>query len=253
MFRNPIALIIITFLLVCSVATAQDIKNLSVITSEGTKYVPVYTRESTLYVSLRHLAEALSINYFQNDQTVKVELKFDNYLLKATGKNPYLILTNRIDGSQKIYQLPTSTYVFDSSVFAPLKYILDPLQIAYGKELNFNPPSQLVVGKILIKTDPQILPDEKPPLVSTFNISGFSIDERANGTLIKIQSNKRIPSYVSSFKDDVLTIVFRQVQVDTARVNFSEGRGLIKKLFPETSVRILRSSLLWVKNSLLMK
>lgn len=230
MFRNPIVPITIILLFVCSVAVAQDIKYLSVITSDGTKYVPVYTRESTLYVSLRHLAEALSINYFQNDLTVKIELKFDNYLLKATGKNPYLILTNRMDGSQKIYQLPTSTYVFDSGVFAPLKYILDPLQISYGKALKFNPPSQLMVGKILTKTEPYILPDERLAVASTFNISGFSIDERANGTLIKIQSNKRIPSYVSSFKDDVLTIVFRQVQVDTARVNFAEGRGLIKKI-----------------------
>lgn len=230
MFRNSVVRIFFTLLLASSVVTAQDIKNLSVITSDGTKYVPVYTRESTLYVSLKHLAEALSINYFQNDRTVKIELKFDNYLLKATGKNPYLILTNRINGSQKVYQLPTSIYVFDSGFFAPLKYILNPLQISYGRELKFNPPSQLVVGRTLTETDPEISPAEKLPAVYNFNISGFSIDERANGTLIKIKSNKRIPSYVSSFKDDVLTLLFRQVQIDTAKVNFLEGRGLIKKI-----------------------
>lgn len=213
-----------------SVTYSQEIKNLSVITSDGTKYVPVYTRESTVYVSLKHLAEALSINYFQNDQTVKIELKFDNYLLKATGKNPYIIVTNRINGTQKIFQLPTSTYVFDSKVFAPLVYILEPLQFAYGKELQFNPPGQLNVGEVIAESEPVKVPDEKLPAVSIFNINGFSLDEKANGTLIRINSNKRIPSYVSSFNNDVLTIVLRQVNVDTSRINYAEGKGLIKKI-----------------------
>jgi N-acetylmuramoyl-L-alanine amidase len=242
-YRKFVVSVLFIFFLLCAVTFAQEIKNLSVLTPEGTRNVPVYLRESTLYVSLKHLAEALSINYFQNDHTIKIELKFDNYLFKATGKNPFLVLTDRIDGTQKIYQLPTSTYVFDSRVFAPLKYILEPLQISYGKELKFNPPSQLVIGKVITETDPMKVPDEKLPPISFFNISGFSIDERANGTLIKINSNKRIPSYVSSFKDDVLTFVFRQVNVDTTKVNFSEGRGLIKKIIarnvgPDAEIRL---------------
>lgn len=210
--------------------SAQELKTLSVVTPEATRNVPVYIRESTVYVSLKHLAEALNVNHFQNDQTVKIELKFDDHLLKVTGKNPFMILTHRTQGSQKVYQLPTSTYVFDSSVFAPLKFILDPLMIAYGKELTFRSPSQLIVGKVisspLVKNDIET----KVPVTSTFNITGFSLDERANGTLLRINSNKRIPSYVSSFKDDVLTITFRQVNVDTVRLSYLQGRGLVKNI-----------------------
>lgn len=228
--RNHLSAILIFFLLFCSAIVAQEIKSLSVITPEGTKYVPVYTRESTVYVSLKHLAEALSINYFQNDQTAKIELKFDNYLLKVTGKNPFLILTHRIDGTQRIYQLPTSTYVLDAKVFAPVKYMLEALQFSLGKELKFNPPAQLIVGKVIAESEPLKVPDQKLPAVSFFNINGISVDERANGTLIRINSNKRIPSYVSSFKDDVLTIVLRQVNVDSSKINFSTGKGLIKKI-----------------------
>lgn len=226
-----------------SSTVSQELKNLSVITSEGTKYIPVYIRESTVYVSLRHLAEALSINHFQNDQTLKIELKFDKYLLKATGKNPYVILTKRDDGAQKIYQLPTSTYVFDSRVFAPLHYILEPLTVSFGKELLFTPPSQLVVGKAIEETDIEKGVVIETPVVSTFNLSGFSLDERANGTLLRINSNKRIPSYTSSFKEDILTITFRQVNVDTARLNYSRGKGLIKSISakntgPDSELRI---------------
>ena len=229
--KNVFSNFFLTFIwLFISITSAQDMKSLSVVTPEGTKSVPVYTRESTIYISLRHLAEALSINHFQNDQTVKIELKFDNYLLKATGKNPYLILTNRIDGSQKVYQLPTSTYVFDSRVFAPLKYIIEPLMLAYGKELNFKTPSQLIVGKVITDTDIKRDVADESPIASTFNIRGFSLDERANGTLLRINSNKRIPSYVSSFKNDILTITFRQVNIDTAKLSYSQGKGLVKNI-----------------------
>lgn len=229
-FRFCIVSLLLFFSFFYSSAVSQELKNLSVITSEGTKYVPVYIRESNVYVSLRHLAEALSINHFQNDETIKIELKFDNYLLKATGKNPYLILTKRDDGAQKIYQLPTSTYVFDRRVFVPLKYILEPLTLSYEKELTFNPPSQLVVGKVIADAVVNKEGVIETPVVSTFNIRGFSLDERANGTLLRINSNKRIPSYISSVKDDVLTITFRQVNVDTARLSYSRGKGLIKNI-----------------------
>ena len=218
---------------------SQEITNLSVVTTEKTKYVPVYNREGTIYISLKHLAEALSVNYYQNDQTNKIEFKFDNYLLKATGKNPYIILTNKNDGSQKIFQLPTSTYVVDFRVYAPLEFILGPLQIAYGMELKFSPPSQLYVGKEVLVTGNQKITTTS----ATSNIIGFSVDERANGTLIRINSNKRIPAFASWFKDDVLTIVFRQVSVDSLRVKFSDGKGLIKKIGaknvgPDTEIKL---------------
>lgn len=211
----------------------QEVKNLSVVTPGGTRYVPVYTRESTIYVSLKHLAEALSINYFQNDQTVKTELKFDNYILKATGKNPFVIITNRTDGKQKIIQLPTSTYVFDSRVFAPLKFLIDPLKLAYGRELTFNSPTQLVVGEILPGYKAATPTDVKPP--SQYNITGFSLDEKANGTMLRINSNVRIPSYTASVKDDEVTIVLRKVNVDTLKVNYAGGTGLVKKVETKNS------------------
>lgn len=209
---------------------AQSVRSISVITAAGTEDVPVYTRESTIYVSLKHLAEAISVNYFQNNLTGKIELKFDNYLLKATGKNPFIVLTNKLDGSQRIHQLPTSTYIFDENVFAPLKYIIEPLKLASGEDIKFNPPDQLIIGKIKEQIVSDKFSEKKIPEISVFNINGYSLDERANGTLFRINSTKNIPSYISSFKDGVLTIVFRQVSVDTAKISFSEGKGLVKKI-----------------------
>ncbi len=66
-----------------------------------------------------------------------------------------------------------------------------------------------------------------------FNITGLSIDEKANGTLVRVESNKRIPSYSSAFKDGVLSLVFRGVHVDAAKIDRTGGEGLITDINSE--------------------
>ncbi|MCH7516528.1 MAG: N-acetylmuramoyl-L-alanine amidase [Bacteroidetes bacterium] len=56
------------------------------------------------------------------------------------------------------------------------------------------------------------------------------MSERANGTLIKIHSNKRIPSYFSSHKNGILTIIFRQVNADINKINRVNVGGLVKNV-----------------------
>ena len=56
------------------------------------------------------------------------------------------------------------------------------------------------------------------------------MDEKANGTLITIKSNKRIPSYLSAFKNNVLTLTFRKVNVDVENVKYLGSDGVVKKI-----------------------
>lgn len=56
------------------------------------------------------------------------------------------------------------------------------------------------------------------------------LNEKANGTLIRVKSNKRIPSYHSAFKNNVLTLIFRKVNVDAAGVKFIGEEGVVKKI-----------------------
>lgn len=229
-----VKILLILLVLLTPQLLSQSGKTISIQTEKGNKFIPVYDREGTIYFSIKHFAEALSIDYYQSSQTNKIELKFANYLLKYTGKSPYIVLTERVTGKQKIFQLPTSTYVIDYNVFVPLKFSLASLQIGLEKQLNLKGNNQIAVGGDFItddktiKTDPVNVESGKPP--STFDVVGFTLDERANGTLIRIKSNKRIPSYFSSFKDGVLTIVLRKVLSDLSKIVFNDGKGLIKKL-----------------------
>ncbi|HSR18282.1 MAG TPA: hypothetical protein VLM39_09365, partial [Ignavibacteriaceae bacterium] len=77
---------------------AQQVENLFVVTDKGTKSVSALMREGILYVSISELAKALSINYFENASTGKVELKSNYFLFKSSPRNPFIIVTPRSSG-----------------------------------------------------------------------------------------------------------------------------------------------------------
>jgi len=204
---------------------AQDGNNVLVVTKDGMKNIPAYVREGTIYFSVKDFADVLGVNYYYNDESKKIEVKFDKFFVKASARNPFLILNEKDSDRQLTIQLPTSTYLINNKVYVPLKYSLKIFETAYGKELSFEPPNKIVIGKI--KEDILIPTIETP---SAFNITGIVLDEKANGTLITVKSNKRIPSYLSAFKNNVLTLTFRKVSVDVEKLNYSGTDGVVKKI-----------------------
>jgi N-acetylmuramoyl-L-alanine amidase len=212
---------------------SQQIENVFIVKDEETKSVTAWMREGILYVPIAELAEALSINYFENVATGKVELKSNYFLLKTTPRNPYIVITPRTSATPKIYQLPTSTYIRNNNTFIPLPFMLDALEIIIERELKFEKPNRLVVGKQIASP----LDDKKwmydipdlPPATG-YDITGISITEKVNGTLIRVHSKTRIPSYLSSFKDDELTIIFRKVNADVQKTSRDVISNLVRKI-----------------------
>ncbi len=227
-------ILIFFFLFLSTQVIAQD--NISLITKKGTKHIPVYLREGSVYFSLKDFAEALSVNHYHSKNTGKIELKFNRYLLKATSKNPYIIITPRSTGVPIVYQLPTSSYVIDNKVFVPLKYCLQPLQSVYGKQLSFEEPGKLFVGDEIdspLESQQWVYSNNQLPPVIGNSITGLSISEMANGMLIRVHSKNRIPSYYSSLKDGMLKIIFRKVNADLGKTNRANLSNLVKSIETE--------------------
>ena len=213
--------------------SAQQIENVFIVSDNKTKSVSAWLREGIVYVSISELAEALSINYFENESTGKVELKSNYYLLKSTPRNPYLVVTPRSGGSPKVFQLPTSTYFKSGRTFMPIPASIEALEIILERELKFEEPNRIVVGKkITSLTEGKQWMYDIPDLPPTtgYDITGISITEKVNGTLIRVHSKTRIPSYYSSFKDDELTITFRKVNADAQKTSKEEFSSLIRKI-----------------------
>ncbi len=204
---------------------AQEKNQIIVFDGTKTYSVPAFIREGNYYLSLKDFADQLQINYYYNQAAKKIELKNDKYLLKVSSRNPFVILTERKTNSQKVFQLATSTYYVADKIFIPLKYSSDILQRFIGSDLNYEAPNKLIIKRGQFPTE---ISEDKPD--TKFDVTALEIDEKANGTLIRLKSNKRIPSYASSFKDGVLTLIFRKVNADISRTNFEGTGGVVKKI-----------------------
>ncbi|HSP88815.1 MAG TPA: N-acetylmuramoyl-L-alanine amidase, partial [Ignavibacteriaceae bacterium] len=213
--------LLLFFLLLTLNTYAQQTEKVAVVTSAGTKYINAFERQGIIYFSAIQFAEALSINYYYNADAQKVELKFNNYTLKITSKNPYLVLIGKGSSPSEEYQLPTSTYFIDEQIFIPLEYSFHIIKKAYGKNLS------LEEGKIVLKG--KFIPEETKT-TTEFDITGISIDEKINGTLVRIKSKTRILTYTSSYNANVLKIIFRNINADIEKLKLSNGQGLIKNI-----------------------
>lgn len=204
---------------------SQEKNQITVIDGTKTYSVPAFIREGNYYLSLKDFADQLQINYYYNQAAKKIELKNDKYLLKVSSRNPFVILTERKTNSQEVFQLATSTYYVADKIFIPLKYSTDILERFIGTDLNYEAPNKLIIKRGQFPTE---ISEDKPD--TKFDVTALEIDEKANGTLIRLKSNKRIPSYASSFKDGTLTLIFRKVNADISKINFEGTGGVVKKI-----------------------
>ncbi len=219
--QKRISLIIIVLSFLPLILRAQVKNELTLVTSAGTSHIPVYERRGIVYFSVNHFADATSASYYINNETRKIELKYSNHNLKITGRNPFVVLTSKENKTEKVYQLPTSSYLINDDIYIPLLYSINILREASGKDIIIEGDRKLVIrGKL--ETE---LPDETSEKI---NITGLNIDQKANGTLIRVKTNKRIPSYYSNYKDGLLTIIFRKVNADVDKLASIESKGLIK-------------------------
>ncbi len=217
-------LILILTSLITAFSYSQNISRLTLLSGGKTNYIPVYDREGTIYISVKPFADALSIDNTFQPETERIILNFQNYKLYITSKDPFLVLQNKDGSGSKVIQLPTSTYSFGNQIYIPLKYCLETLEKASEMDLTFQAPSTLIVknlNKVNTVTAETVSNSE-------YNISAISLNEKANGTLLRISSNKRIYSYNSFFRDGVVTFIFRNVNIDVSAIDQTKDEGIVK-------------------------
>ena len=203
---------------------AQD--HLEMVTGTGEYSIPVYIRQGTVYFSVNHFAEVLDIKYNYDQQLGKIELSFPEKNMIVTSKDPFVVLASKDYKQKDIYQLPTSTYSFNDKIYIPLVYSLDILKIALKEDLEYQKP-----GKLVIKDGKNVISSTTKDI----GIYSVEIDEKANGTLVRIKSHQKISAYSSSFKQGILTISLKNVHADISKFNKVEGEGLIKSLSAKNS------------------
>jgi N-acetylmuramoyl-L-alanine amidase len=209
-----------------TVCFCQNNPRIGILSGNKTTYIPVYVRQDMTYIPLKLFADVLGIKYTLLRENEKIKFYFPQCDLIVSSKNPYLVLESK-DNPREVVQLPTSTYVINNIIYIPLSYSLKILEKALGTFIYYNSPDLLTV-KEFNKKDISELQNKKTNKM--FSISGLTIDQKANGTLIRISSDKKIPSYTSSFKDGILYIILKNASADVSKLKNSGGKGVIKEI-----------------------
>lgn len=224
---------------------AQRMLKMTLAIDGKTEHISYITRRGISYASAKEIALALGGNFYYSKETAKLELKFSNNNLKVTGRNQFVVLTNRNDNSQQVFQLPISTLLVKDDVMIPMLYSVKFLSIAYGSEIKYDdgrkhititkdkPPAIAGItpkDSKPVKPKPSKPKDNKKVIVnSKYDVYGIDIDEKSNGTLIRLKSQKDLKGYRSSIKNNTLYLFLTGISVDPAIANVKPS-GLVKKV-----------------------
>jgi N-acetylmuramoyl-L-alanine amidase len=222
----------IFFLLIFTfISFAQQDKSIEVNFKAKDYYISAYLREGMYYLSVEDFCKLLSVDYSFNPQLKKIEIRNKKYSIRILARNPFILIKENSNNKSSIVQLPTSTYYFNDKLFLPLKYSLKLLEVISDSEIEFFEPNKIFISdKVIVSKEEKKEEKTVETPSAKFDVVGISIDEKANGTMIKIKSNKKIPSYASTYKDNVLSFTFRKVNGDTSKIRFDGTGGVVKQI-----------------------
>jgi N-acetylmuramoyl-L-alanine amidase len=155
-------------------------------------------------------------------------------------------LTKRSNNSQSIFQLPVSTLLINDDVFIPVVYSIDYLSLCYGKKILYDNKTKKIkitsetfsASSLLAerptttenKVENEIVkPPEKKIVNSKFDIYDVTVEEKSNGTLIRLSAARKvnIPRY--SIGDNTLYVFFAKTTTAPDIFKNFKPAGLVKK------------------------
>jgi len=230
-------------ILFTTITNAQRLLKISADVNGQEKEISFISRKGNVYTSAKDMANLLTGKYYYNSKSSKVEIKFDNYYIKFTGRNQFVTVLSKITNRQNIYQMPVSTMLVKGDVFIPLIYSIKYLELAYGRKIMFNNSTKnITITKQILSdnsiskindrnTDKNRNRTSTKKVESRYDIYGINIEEKSNGTLIRIKSQKKIVSQPrSSIHNGRLTIYLSGVTVDPDSIRSAKPSGLVRKI-----------------------
>ena len=165
------------------------------------------------YSSIKDLARILSTTVYENTEREKIVLYLGDHRVKITAGTAFIIV------NEDVYQLPWPAIPFEDDIFLPTE--------ALFKLLNKTVLPSVVYD--ISENELAIVPTE-------FNLQEILVEEKANGTIIRIKSQKKFrKKEMSSFLHDngwfYLTI--QGGTLDTTEIVKTDTRGIVKDISVE--------------------
>jgi len=165
-----------------------------------------------LFVSLKDYAKSLHIPFYPHDTTKKVVLKISNHTITITAFNPFIV----VDGH--IRQMPVNVYYQDGDFLVPIKFFVESINDVIDSGIEYNR------AKARIEI-----------IRSNANIVDVAIEEKENGTLIRLITTKPFETsniYTSTSQGWLLVDIYGG-QIDADWVPRTIPSSIIQKIEPE--------------------
>lgn len=145
--------------------------------------LPTSYHDGFAFVPVQALADALDLRTYYSQKARKVILYLAGEEVKVTAWNPFVVAGDRV------LQLPLEARTEDGEILVPMPYFLDALRSILPREM-----AQLLDPKPA-DTDTDGGADE----AKSWNIQAYQVEQKANGTLIRIATTRSFkPSELSS-------------------------------------------------------
>jgi len=215
-------------ILLCSYgAAAQTIRINVKGTPERTGYIEAIAHKGDLYVSAEEFADILNINTYKDSHLQKIVLYLDGSQLTVTSENPFVRI------GTALYQMPLESLEYRSDIYFPLGEITPLLNRYLPGSYTFDDGNRTL----------DIFPGNE------VNITGLIVEEKENGTLVRINTTRDFGDNIHHWFDDSkyhLTIQFYKGRLDTLQMTSSDTRGLVLRntaiQFPEIAQITFRLS-----------
>jgi len=137
-------------------------------------------RGSGTYFSTVDLARILACRYYVNPERQKIVLYIANHRVKISAKSSFIIIDDQV------LQMPMFTKVIGEDVYVPAEAFFSIIKRTIIPGLTYNSKRQMLDIDIV-----------------NFNIIGLAIEDKANGTIIRLQTKDQFKDgNISSFIHD---------------------------------------------------
>jgi N-acetylmuramoyl-L-alanine amidase len=179
--------------------------------------IGVFRQREVLYGSVTDLAAVFSLATFENQATGKLEIKQPPYRVKVSGNNPFIVITDQ-SNRQTVYQLPVPVVSAAKTYFVPLGLFVPFFNSVFRRDATYDASG----GILRIRS---FEPSRE------FDIPSISLEQKANGMLIRVPSEKPLKEFESWLrKDGWLYVTIADARADIDAINALRPVGLIKKI-----------------------
>ncbi len=200
---------IFTILLFSLSITAAPIKVVNQVDNTEDQ-LKVLENTPILYSSVKDLARILSTTIYENIDREKLVLYLGEHRVKISAGTSFLVIDDNV------YQIPLPAVIVNGDIYLPTKAFF---QLLHNTVL----PSVSYIAK-----DNQliIIPTE-------YNIQSIKVDEKVNGTIIRIKALKKFKKKeISSFlhKNGWFYLTIQGGAADSTNILKTDTRGIVKKI-----------------------